>query len=157
MILSEGCKSSNLIYQAIVGINRFKFLVRSIQFDDFTTIPQRWKSDCFTAFREFFRWFNENCPQLRTPSEYLSIDETLNPYRGKIIIRQYNPNKPAKYGILYRRISDSHVPYTYYTLPYARKPDEITDDSEYVTGTDNYTEYLVEGLEQHVNLQGRNI
>ena len=29
--------------------------------------------------------------------------------------------------------------------------------SEYVTGTDNYRKYLVEGLEQHVNLQGRNI
>ena len=54
-------------------------------------------------------------------------------------------------------ISDSRVPYIYYTLPYAGKPEEITDDSEYVTGTDNYTKYLVEGLEQHVNLQGRNI
>ena len=94
---------------------------------------------------------------MKTPSEYLSIDKTLYPYRGKTIIRQYNPNKPAKYGILYRSISDSHVPYTYYTLQYAGKPDEITDDSEYVTGTDNYTDYLVEGLEQHVNLQVRNI
>ena len=85
------------------------------------------------------------------------MDETLYPYRGKIVIRQYNSNKPARYGMLYRSISDSRVPYTYYTLPYAGKPEEITDDSEYVTGTDNYTKYLVEGLEQHVNLQGRNI
>ena len=42
-------------------------------------------------------------------------------------------------------------------MPYAGKPEEIIDDSEYVTGTDNYTKYLVEGLEQHVNLQGGNI
>ena len=115
------------------------------------------RSLCCFALLCFFRWFNENCAQLKTPSEYLSIDKTLYPYRGKIIIRQYNPNKPAKYGILYRSISDSHVPYTYYTLQYAGKPDEMTDDSEYVTGTDNYTDYLVEGLEQHVNLQVRNI
>ena len=112
------------------------------------------KSDCFAAFREFFRCFNENCAQLRTPSEYLAIDETLYPYRGKIVIYRDNPNKPAKYGILYRSISDSRVPYTYHTLPYVGKPEEITDDSKYVTGTDNYTKYLVEGLEQHVNLQG---
>ena len=152
-------KSSNPIYKATMGINRFKFLVRCIQFDDFTTRPQRRKSDRFAAFREFFRCFNENCTQLRTPSEYLAIDETLYPYRGKIVIfnSQYNPNKPAKYGILYRSISDGHVPCTYYTLPYAGKPEEITDGSEYVTGTDNYTKYLVEGLKQHVNLQGRNI
>ena len=129
-----------------MGINRFKFLVRCIQFDDFTTRPQRWKSDRFAAFREFFRCFNENCAQLRTPSEYLVIDETLYPYQGKIVIRQYNPNKPAKYGILYRSISDSRDPYIYYTLPYAGKPEEITDDRGYVTETDNYMKYLVEGL-----------
>ena len=94
---------------------------------------------------------------MRNPLEYLAINETLYPYRGKIVIRQYNPSKPAKYAILYRSISDSRVSYTYYTLPYAGKPEEITDDSEYVMGTDNYTKYLVEGLEQHVNLQERNI
>ena len=44
-------KPSNPIYKATMGINRFKFLVRCIQFDNFTTRPQRWKSDCFAAFR----------------------------------------------------------------------------------------------------------
>ena len=112
-------KSSNPINNATMGINPFKFLVRCIQFDDFTTNLQRWKSDRLAAFREFFRCFNENCAQLRTPWEHLAIGETLYPYRGKIVICQYNPNKPARYGILYRSISDSHYPYTYYTLPYA--------------------------------------
>ena len=80
--------------------------------------------------------------------------DTVYNTKGRLAWEQITPNR---YGILYRSISDSRVPYTYYTLPYAGKPEEITDDSEYVTGTDNYTKYLVEGLEQHVNLQGRNI
>ena len=63
-----------------MGINRFKFLVTCIQFDDFTTRPQRWKSHRFAAFREFFTCFNENCAQSRTPLEYLAIDETLYQY-----------------------------------------------------------------------------
>ena len=63
-----------------MGINCFKFLVRCIQLDDFTTRPQQWKSDHFVAFREFFRCFNENCAQLRTPLEYLAIDKTSYPY-----------------------------------------------------------------------------
>ena len=83
-------KSSNPIY---MGIHRFKLLVRCIQIDDFTTRPQQWKSDCFAAFREFFRCFNENCAQLRTPSEYLAIDEILYLHRGKIVVLQYNPNQ----------------------------------------------------------------
>ena len=53
-------KFSNPIYKATMGINRFNFLVRCMQFDDFTTRPQRWKSDRFAVFREFFRCFNEN-------------------------------------------------------------------------------------------------
>ena len=67
-------KSSNPIYKATIGINRFKFLVACIQFDDFATRPQRWKSDPFAAFRKFVRCLNENCAQLRTPLEYLAID-----------------------------------------------------------------------------------
>ena len=105
-------KSSNPIYKATMGINCFKFLVRCIQFDNFTARPKRWRSDNFAAFREFLKCFNENWAQLRTPSQYLTIHELLYPHQGKIVIRQYNPNIPAKYGILYRSISDSRFPYT---------------------------------------------
>ena len=50
-------------------------------------------------------------------------------------LKQYNPNKSAKYGILYRSISDSVVPYTYFTLSYAGKT-EIEGSEFYVTGID---------------------
>lgn len=72
-------------------------------------------------------------------------------------MKQYNPNKPAKYGMLFRSISDARLPYTYNTLPYAGKPNVITQQSEYVTGTDNYTKYLMKGLERYINLKGRNL
>ena len=42
-------------------------------------------------------------------------------------------------------------------MPYAGKPEEITVHSEYVTGTENYVKHLFEGLEEHLNLQGRNL
>ena len=62
-------------------------------------------------------------------------------------MKQYNPNKPAKYGLLYRCISDARLPYTYNTLLYAGKPNNIIPESEYVAGTDNYTKYLAKGLQ----------
>ena len=83
---------------------------------------------------------------LRIPSDFLSPDETLYPFRGKISMKHYNPNKAAKYGLIYRSISDARLPYTYNTLPYAGKPNHIIPESEYVTGTDNYTKYLVKGV-----------
>ena len=33
------------------------------------------------------------------PSTFVSVPETFYPYRGKIRINQYNPSKPAKYGL----------------------------------------------------------
>ena len=107
--------------------------------------------------RKFFDKFSENCAKLKISTEFVSIDETLYPYRGKTQIRQYNANKLAKYGLFCRSISDPKLAYLYFTLPYAGKPEEITDESVYVTGTDNYTKYLVEGLEKQTNIQGRNI
>ena len=71
-------------------------------------------------------------------------------------MKQYNPNKPAKYGLLYQSISDSVVPFTYFILPYAGKRD-IEGSEFYVTSTDEYSVYLVDKLFSHVNITGRNV
>ena len=85
---------------------------------------------------------------MRYPSSYLAIDETY-PYCGRIGIKQYNPSKPAKYGLLYRRLCDSAIPYTYFTLAYAGKPNNVGSNEAskfYVSSTDEYTQYLVHKL-----------
>ena len=53
-------------------------------------------------------------------------------------MKQYNPSKPAKYG-LHRSLCDAKVPYTYFTLPYAGRPEQQGENIYYVTGTDEYT------------------
>ena len=134
-------KSSNNAFKATMRKTRFNFLVATRQFDNSENRQEHWKNDRFTAMRKFFDKLNESCAKLRILTEILSIDETLYSYREKIQIRQYNQNKPAKYGLHYRSISDAKLPYTYFTLLYAGKPKEITDESVYFTGTDNYTKY----------------
>ena len=64
-----------------------------------------------------------------------------SPYHGSIGIKQYNPSKPAKYGLLYRSLCDAVVPYTYYTLPYAGKPSKtnIVASKYNISGSDEYT------------------
>ena len=149
-------RSSPDIFAATMNAMRFKFLRRFIEFDDFTTRPERWQSDKFAAFREFLEELNKNCAKMRVPSEYLSIDETLYPYRGNVRIRQYNPSKPARYGLLYRSISDARVPYTYYSIGYAGKPEGVPN-KYYISSTDGYTRFLVDSLKEYVKLTGRNI
>ena len=149
-------EASHDIFSATMSKNRFKFLLQFLQFDDKDTRPARWDGDKYAAIRIFFEQVNAQNAKMRGPSTYLSVDETLYPYRGKIGIKQYNPAKPAKYGLLYRSLCDAEVPYTYYTLPYNGKPDR-PDNEYYVTGTDEYTKYLVTKFLVHNKIAGRNI
>ena len=92
---------------------------------------------------ETFEKVKENNAKARYPSSYLAIDETLYRYRGHINFKQYNPSKPAKYGMLYRSFCDSSVQYTYFILPYAGKPEDLNNEASkfYITGTDEYSKY----------------
>ena len=135
---------------------RFYFLCQMVQFDDKETRAECWRIDRFTALRKIFESFNVNCTTLRIPSEYLAIDKIFYAYRGMVKLKQFNPNKPAKYELLFQSISDSVVPYTYFILPYALKP-EIEGSEFYVTGTDEYNVYLVYKLSSHVDITGRNV
>ena len=108
-----------------MSYNRFAFLICFLEFDDKESRRQRWREDKFAAIREFFMKMNENNGRCRNLSPYVSVDETLYPYRGRIGMKQYNPSKPAKYGLLYQSLCDAKVPYMYSALPYARKPEVI--------------------------------
>ena len=152
-------ETSHDLLTATMSEKWFTLPCRMISFDENTTRTNRWKHDKYAAFREFFEAVNQNNGKMRNPSYYLAIDETLYPFRGRIGMKQYNPSKPAKYGLLYRSLCDAVVPYTYITLPYAGKPDDINNEAKkyYVCDTDSYTKYLVEEFTKINSIEGCNI
>ena len=125
-------------------------------FDDVATREVDWQQDRFTTIREFFEIFNRNCMKHVIPSEYLSIDETLYPMRTQVRIKQYNPNKPAKYGLLFKSLNDARFPHTYQSLPYAGKP-AAGEGPYYLNKTEVYVKKLVEEAQAKLLIQGRNI
>ena len=76
--------------------------------------------------------------------------------RNQISFKQYNPDKPAKYGMLYKSINSARYPFTHQSHVYCGKPEQEPDEN-YVSGTINYVKYLVEKFSEHQNLTGRNI
>ena len=140
-----------------MGLNRFSFITRFLQFDDSSTREERKRYDKFACFRGFFGKFNGNSAEARYPRPYLAIDETL--YRRHINFKEYNPSKPVKYGMLYRSLCDSSVQYTYFTLPYAGKPEDLNNKASkfYITVTDEYSKYLVENFKRFNSIKGCNI
>ena len=94
---------SNPVFSATMSRNKFKVLIAHISFDDHTSRPTRWQHDGFAAFRKIFEEFNENCGKFLVPDHYFSLDDTLYPMRMQISFKQFNPSKPAKYGMLYNQ------------------------------------------------------
>ena len=151
-----GDKYGQPVFSATMSRNRFLFIVANLRFDDEETRPNRWKKDRFTALREIFEDCNNNFAKHLVPEDFISLDETLYPMRTQVAFKMYNPDKPAKYGILFKSLNYARYPYTYYSHVYSGKP-ESTDSEYYFVGTNNYVKYLVEGLEKHHSLKGRNI
>ena len=58
--------------------------------------------EMLNAFRKIFEIFNYNCGRVAVPDDYLTLDETLHPMRSKLSFKQFNPSKPAKYGMFFR-------------------------------------------------------
>ena len=139
-----------------MGRKRFKFLFNNLMFDDVATREVDWQQDRFTTIREFFEIFNRNCMNHVIPSEYLSIDETLYPMRTQVRIKQYKPNKPAKYGLLFKSLNDARFPHTYQSIPYAGKP-AAGEGPYYLNKTEDYVKKLVEEAQAKLLIQGRNI
>ena len=86
-------------YRVTMALNRFKFLLRCMRFDNYRNRPARQRNDRLAAIREVWETFNSNLRNIYIPNEALTVDEQLVGYRGKIPGRTYMPSKPRKYGV----------------------------------------------------------
>lgn len=118
--------SGHTVFGATISRNRFPFLVANLCFDNSETHLQWWESDRFAAFQDFFANFNDHCSTQMMPSDYFSVDETLFAIRTEISFKQYNPDKPAQYRMLFKSFNDSCRSYAYRMLVYGRKPKSLT-------------------------------
>ena len=144
------------VYNACLSRDRYAFLRYNITFDDIDSRQGRWESDRFAAMRDFLESANNNFRKVLQPDAYLTIDETLYATRNQIALKQYNPNKPARYGVLFKSINAALIPYTFITAVYAGKP--VGEPGEYyLKGTSAVVKSLVSKLSESVNLRGRNI
>ena len=145
------------IFRATMLRLRFLFIMRHFSFDDVNTRKQRWKNDRFAALRQVFEMCNKNFGEALVPVDYISSDETLYPACTQVSFKQHNPNKSAKYGVLFKSLNSARYPHTYQTHVYSGKPEEVTNEPFYVQGTINHIKYLVEQLQKCHSLKGRNI
>lgn len=130
---------------------RFQFLLRCIRFDDVRGRNERIKLDKITHIRWLFEHFVDNCKNAYTISEYVTIDEKLQAFRGRCSFKMYIPNKPAKYGIKIFALVDAISYYTSNLEIYAG----VQPDGPFKL--DNSAASVVKRLVEPIRNTGRNI
>lgn len=99
------------VFRSTMSIRRFQFLLCCLRFDNKDNREERKKIDKLAPIRAIVDKFSENCQAVYTPSQYLTIDEKLEMFRGRCSFRQYMPNKPAKYGLKVHALVDARTHY----------------------------------------------
>ncbi|XP_071051718.1 piggyBac transposable element-derived protein 4-like [Onthophagus taurus] len=139
------------IFPAVMSRKRFLFLLTSLRFDDIRDRHTRRQSDKLAPIRELSELFKNNIQSSYVISEYATIDEKLEPFRGRCSFRQYIKSKPARYGIKIFLLTDSRTYYTNNFEIYAGKQPE----GEYKLQNDPYS--VVCRLIKPIEKTGRNI
>ena len=94
------------VFTATMSSARFEFLLQVLRFDDKITGSQRMASDNFAAMRQIFDMSNVRCRGNCNLSERETVDETLRKFRGRCQFKVYMLQKPGKYGMLFRVLTD---------------------------------------------------
>ncbi|KRZ08871.1 PiggyBac transposable element-derived protein 4 [Trichinella zimbabwensis] len=105
-----------------MSLKKFHQISRMIRFDDHNSRASRRSKDKLAAVRVIWDTWVKNLPKMYNPSQNVTIDERLYPFKGRCQFRQYMPKKPAKYGIKFWVTCCSKSSYAWNMQIYTGKP-----------------------------------
>lgn len=105
------------IVKKVMAWNRFEILLKVWHFTNNDNCPPR---DRLYKIEPFVEKLNEKFQAVYIPGETICVDESLIPYRERLIMRQYIPQKTHKYGIKTFKLCCDNG-YTYKTKVYGGK------------------------------------
>ena len=129
----------------IMSRNRFQLLLRFVHFAD---NQGEAVDDRLSKVRKLLEILEKNFAKCRRPGETIAIDETMVPWRGRLIFRQYNPGKAHKYGVKIYKLCDPEG-YTYTSHVYAGKDGYASRDRPTATATHS-TQIVLDLAEQYL-------
>nr|CAI5826581.1 unnamed protein product [Callosobruchus analis] len=93
------------IIPRIMPRNRFQLLLRMWYFSNNEDCPE---GDRLYKIKPLLDALVNNFQAIYTPGRTFCIDESVVPFQGRLLIKQYIPNKPHKYGVkLFKLCSDN--------------------------------------------------
>lgn len=138
------------LFRTTMAVNRFKFIILCIRFDDKSTRKERKADDPFANIREIWDKFINNCKNNYQPDSKCTIDEQLLSFHGRCRFRMYLPAKPDKYGLKVVTLNDSTTHYLFNAIPYCGA---VTDKDR----NESMPSYYVRKLSEPIYNTDRNI
>ena len=138
--------------RACMSRNRFSLLLSCMRFDNKATRSARRAKDIFAPFRQMWDTFMVNLRGHYIPSECVTVDEQLVPFRGRCNFIQYLPSKPDRYGIKIFWVVDTLNYFPIYGIPYLGRP--LGQDRQVNLGRNTVLELVEKSNMVH---SGRNV
>ncbi|KAF5281757.1 hypothetical protein FQR65_LT14552 [Abscondita terminalis] len=114
---SRNSKYKNDIAPITMPRNKFEMLLRFWHFSNNEEAPE---NDRLFKVRHIVELLTKNYQTIMKPDLQIAVDETMVPFRGRLIFRQYIPGKRHKYGIKLFKMCGSEG-YTYNLMVYQGK------------------------------------
>lgn len=87
------------IFAASMSRNRFLLILRALHFAKNPEVNEKTPADRLYKIRNIINLFNSRMSEIYYPGREISLDESMVLWRGRLIFRQYIPNKRHRYGI----------------------------------------------------------
>ena len=98
---SKGWPFSSDNFSSLMSSRRFELILRFLHLNDSATQPQRGQQG-FNKLYKIQPLLDLLLPSFKdcyTPSQFVSIDESMIAFKGRLSFLQYLPNKPHKWGM----------------------------------------------------------
>jgi hypothetical protein len=92
----------NSIIPTIMSRNRFELLLRMLHFSNNENCPE---NDRLFKIQPVAQYLITKFQETYTPGEVVCVDETIVPFKGRLIMKQYAPQKAHKYGVKIFKVS----------------------------------------------------
>jgi hypothetical protein len=114
------------ICRATMSMERFQQIKSALRFDD----PlRRDKQDPLAPVRSIASAFNKKLREVYVPSEWLTVDEQLLEFHGRVQFKQYIGTKPGKFGMKLIWLCDAISYYALNFVIYIGKGSLIPDEN----------------------------
>jgi hypothetical protein len=140
------------LFKAIMDRDRYILLLKFWHFAN--NEENENNRDRLYKIRALITQLNTKFEEVYIPSEYISLDESLLIWKGRLLFKQYVPMKRARYGIKQSVVAED-TGYVYRIKVYTGKEDqeatifgnyELSNETEAKTKTDKLVIYMLSGM-----------